>query len=117
MAEPTTPNPDVESTETAFHGEKELESMRRWSDHEPGFPAGTGPLGKPEEWEPKHEPHDRQVTPPSDEGGETAEKGPEELESMRRWGDHEPGFPAGTGPLGKPEEWEQKHEPGDRPPA
>src|SRR6202035_3781234 len=51
MAEPTTPNPDVESTETAFHGEKELESMRRWSDHEPGFPAGTGPLGKPEEWE------------------------------------------------------------------
>ncbi|MDB5064149.1 MAG: hypothetical protein JWM18_583, partial [Chloroflexi bacterium] len=27
MAEPTTPNPDVESTETAFHGEKDLESM------------------------------------------------------------------------------------------
>jgi hypothetical protein len=59
MAEQTTPDPGSKAPEAESKGEKDLESLRRWGDHEPGFPAGTGPLGKPEEWEEKHTPGDR----------------------------------------------------------
>jgi hypothetical protein len=45
---------------------------------------------------------------------EYTRSGPDDLESRKRWGDHDPGFPAGTGPQAPPAESEETHSSGDR---
>jgi hypothetical protein len=71
MTEQTSPNPGSGSPESGASapehtldehtrsGEDDLESRRRWGDHDPGFPAGTGPQAPPAETEEKHSSGDR----------------------------------------------------------